>query len=1146
MKLTFLYNPAFDMRRVKYKFLIVMKLTAILLLIGTLHLSAASYSQSITISKRNTTLTSLFKDVKKQTGYLFFYSGKVNISNQPVDVELKNVPLEDALTAVLKDFPLKFNIVDKTIVITNKAPEKGTVVIANNFIEVTGKVIDSKTQLGIPGVNVYIKGNKNTRTTTNDKGEFKINSNPNDVLVFVYVGFQEKEVKVGEEKYLTISLEDQINQMEDVVITGYQTIKKESYTGNAIVIKGEDLKRTNPQNLLKAIQSFDPSFRIVTNNLAGSDPNALYKINVRGTTAMPGIPTSKDDVLDRNNISASFNLPAFIMDGFEVSLQKVVDLDINRIESVTLLKDAAASAVYGSRAANGVMVITTKAPVAGKLQLSYNYEMNFTAPDLSDYHVLNAEQKIQYEQLAGLYDGRLASNGNTPRDELDAQLFARLKNVASGVNTYWLSQPLRNTYGQKHSINAQGGDQTFRYGLDARYQTQPGVMKGTTRDRYSGGVNFIYSPNPRLIIRNDLSVTQSKGESSPYGSFSTYALMNPYYPKTDSAGRIVQELGRWSVNTFQQAEKQFRTENVFNPLFESSLSNFSKEVYTEILNSFSADYKLSPSLRLRALLSYTKTDTKADQFKSPSSNEFYTYETSKLNNRGSYDFNSRANDRVDGNATLNYFKQVEAHAFNVVLGVNVLSNNENFKAFSAQGFSNDKFSNVGFARIYKENSRPEGNVLIKRTASAFFSGNYAYQNKYLFDGSFRMDGSSTFGSNRRFAPFGSVGLGWNAQNEDFLKDSEIISLLRLKGSIGMLGSVGFDPYISRSIYTYQNNNWYSTGVGATAQGYGNDNLEWQKTHTLDLALNLGFLKDRFILTPAYYYKLTKGIITDINLSPSTGFTSYKENLGDMENNGFEVYLQANVYRAKDLNVNITGNVAHNTNTLVKISNSLKAYNSKIDDLQNDLNNNLYSMPLVRFNEGQSMNTIYAVKSLGIDPENGREIYVKNDGSLTYEYDVKDTRAVGNTTPTMDGSIGGNVMYKGFQLSFSFYYKFGGQLYNQTLIDRIENANPRQNVDSRALTQRWIKPGDNALYKNIQDLSLTRASSRFVQKDNLIDLQSVYLSYDFSRALIRKAGFQNLRAAIAMNDIYRISSVEIERGIDYPFARSFTFSLQTSF
>ncbi|WP_243732589.1 SusC/RagA family TonB-linked outer membrane protein [Pedobacter metabolipauper] len=1123
-----------------------MKLTAILLLIGTLHLSAASYSQKVTISRRNTTLSAIFKDIKKQTGYLFFYNGSVNINGQKLDVELNNVPLEEALNTFLKNQNLNFSIVDKTIVIRNEILNVIKDLNVNKQIEVTGKVIDSKTQTGIPGVNVSIKGNKNIRAQTNDKGEFRINAEPTDILVFSYIGFKEKEVKAGDSKFFTISLEEQINQMNDVVVTGYQTIKKESFTGNAVVIKGADLKRTNPTNLLKAIQSFDPSFRVLTNNLAGSDPNALPRINVRGATALPGLPNSVDEILDRNNLASSYNLPAFILDGFEVNLQKIVDLDLNRIESVTLLKDAAATAVYGSRAANGVMVITTKAPVAGKLQLSYNYELNFTAPDLSDYHVLNAKDKIAYEQLAGLYNSNTPGSGDTQQDVLDAELFTRLRNVASGVNTYWLSQPLRNTYGQKHSLNAQGGDQTFRYGVDVRYQTQPGVMKGSTRDRYSGGMNFTYNPSPKIIFRNDLSINQTNAANSPYGSFSTYAEMNPYFPKTDSTGRTIQELASWRINTFRNGNDQYRTDNIFNPLFEAGLNNFDKSAYTEILDAFSADYKLSPSFRIKGLISLNKTISKADIFRSPLSKEFYNYATDKLNNRGSYDLYNTERTAVDGNLTINYNKQIGEHFFNMVLGANVLSSESDYKSVSAQGFSNDRFTNIGFARIYKENSAPGGSVLISRTAGAFFSGNYSYQNKYLMDASFRIDGSSNFGSNKRFAPFWAGGLGWNAHNEDFLKESDVISQLRLKGSIGVLGSVGFSPYMSRSIYQYQSQNWYSTGVGATALGYGNSNLEWQKTRTYDAGLDLGFLKDRFVISPRYYYKLTKGLITDINLSPSTGFTSYKENLGDMANKGYEIYFQANVLTNKDLNINLTGNLGHNTNTIVKISNSLKAFNNKIDDLQNNVDSNLYSLPILRYNEGQSLNTIYGVKSLGIDPENGREIYVKKDGSLTYDYDIKDTQPIGNSTPAAEGNFGGNISYKGFMFSFSLYYKFGGQTYNQTLIDRIENANPRLNVDSRALTQRWVKPGDQALYKNITDLTLTRASSRFIQKDNLIDLQSVYLSYDFKKDFIKRAGFQNLRAAVTMNDIYRVSSVEIERGIDSPFARSLTFSLQASF
>ncbi|WP_256004643.1 SusC/RagA family TonB-linked outer membrane protein [Pedobacter deserti] len=1148
MKLTFLYNPVSRIQRVKYKILIAMKLTAILLLLGTMHLSAAVYSQNVTLSRRNATLESLFNDVKKQTGYLFFYNGKINTKNRLLNVELKNVPLEEALQAFLDKQDLTYKIVDRTIVIMNEAQTMNQSLmdqINARRLEITGKVLDGDTQEGMPGVNINLKGSKTVLGQTNAKGEFKINAQPGDIIVFTYVGFKPFEVKIADNKPLTITMEPQVNTMQNVVVTGYQTIKKDSYTGNAVVVSGTDLKRSNPQNVLKALQTFDPSFRLLDNNLAGSDPNAMPRINVRGATALPAIPGNKEDLVNRENLAAQFNLPAFILDGFEVSLQKVVDLDINRIESVTLLKDAAATAVYGSRAANGVMVITTKAPVAGKLQLAYNAELQFTAPDLTGYDILNAQEKIAYEQMAGLYGGR-GDLGDESSEERDAQLFTRLRNVASGVNTYWLSQPLRNAYGQKHTLNAQGGDQSFRYGIDLRYQTMPGVMKGATRDRYSGGMNFTYNPSSRLVFRNDLSVNQTKGVNSNYGDFATYALMNPYFPKTDELGRTIQELANWRINTFRNQDNQYVNRYVFNPLHEASLSNFSKDNYFELIDAFSADYRLSESFRIKALISLNNTISKFDQFISPNSREFYDYTTDRLNSRGTYDYQNTNYLGLDGNMTISYNKQVKDHFFNLVLGANVLSSRSDFKGFSAQGFSNDRFTNVGFARIYRENQNPDGNVIISRTAGAFFSGNYSFKNKYLMDASFRMDGSSAFGADKRFAPFYAIGLGWNIHNEDFLKGSSIISQMRLKTSTGVIGSIGFPAYQSRSIYTYYSNNWYSTGIGASMLGYGNSNLAWQKTKTYDVGMDIGLLSDRFVVSPRYYYKLTEGLITDINLAPSTGFTTYKENLGDMNNKGYEVYLKANVYTGPSFNVNVTGNIAHNTNTLVKLSNSLKAFNSQIDDIQNDPDNQLYAMPLLRYAEGQSLNTIYAVKSMGIDPENGREIYVKRDGSLTYDYDIRDMQPSGDSTPDAEGNLSGMFGYKGFLLSLNFWYRFGGQMYNQTLVDRIENADPRFNVDRRAMELRWTKPGDQALYKNIQDLSLTRTSSRFIQKENLIDLQSVYMSYDFKRDFIRKAGFQSLRTAITMNDIFRASSIQIERGINSPFARSVTFSMQATF
>ncbi|MCD0490488.1 SusC/RagA family TonB-linked outer membrane protein [Pedobacter sp. MC2016-14] len=1156
MKLTTLYKPVWRIQHVKSKLLMVMKLTSILLLIGTLHVSATSFSQTVTISRRNTSLETVFKDIKKQTGYLFFYTEKVNITSNYLTVEFKNAPLEEALNACLKNLDLTYDIVNKTIVIRNKVStvSQANLSLLKNALSLQGKIIDSATKEPIPGVNILLKRDRSVRTQSNSSGEFRIEAQAGDILIYSYIGYKPKEVRVTNDKFLLISLISQVNNMDDVVITGYQTIKKESYTGNAITIKGSDLKQLNPQNVLKSIQAFDPSFRMLDNNLLGSDPNALPRINVRGATALPSIT---DNVLDRNNLSSSYNLPTFILDGFEVSLQKVSDLDINRIESMTILKDAAATAIYGSRAANGVVVITTKAPLPGKLQLSYNYELNFNGPDLSDYHVLNAADKLQFERISGLYTSASSDpsvkgyNTVGSQNDLDIIYYSKLKNVVSGVNTYWLSQPLQNAFGHKHSINAQGGDAKFRYGLDMRYESNPGVMKGSGRNQYSGGMTFNYNPTPKLLIRNEISLMQVDAENSKYGDFSNYVNMNPYYPMNDENGNVLRQVGTWDVDTHQSGGDQYQQRRVYNPLYEASLGNFDKNSYFEFIDRMEADWKISPSFRLVGLISLNKNLANANKFVSPFSNEYIDGAADQIQNRGRYEYSTDNAWKVDGTIRLLHNKQVKEHSFNTTLVTNVIADRAQNRKFVARGFSSDKFSDISFARTYEENKAPTGAIVENRLLGFAIAENYSWKNKYLLDASFRLDGSSAFASAGRFSPFWSTGIGWNMHNEDFMKAlAPVISRLRLTATTGFTGSASVPVNLSKSIYAYQKSNWYSTGVGATVTGYGNESLKWQKTRDYDFTVDLGLFNDRFSIRPGYYYKTTYGLLTDINISPSTGFTVYKANLGDMVNRGYEIYATWNAFKTKDWNINITGNLAHNSNKVIKIYDALDAYNHRVDDVQNDADNKATTIPLLRFKEGQSVNAIYAVKSLGIDPENGKEIFQKLDGSLTYDYDIKDVQVVGEATPKISGSWGSNITYKQFLLSFSFAYEYGGDKYNQTLVDRVENADPRYNVDSRALTEKWTKPGDIAFYKNIADggvnLDNTRTSSRFVQRYNFINLQSVYLSYDFKKSMARKIGFQTLRPAVTANDVLRFSSIETERGIYYPYSRSVTFSLTATF
>src|SRR5690606_35671912 len=329
------------------------------------------------------------------------------------------------------------------------------------------------------------------------------------------------------------------------------------------------------------------------------------------------------------------------------------------------------------------------------------------------------------------------------------------------------------------------------------------------------------------------------------------------------------------------------TENVLNPLYNATLSNFDKSKYSEKLNNFAIDFEILQGLRLRVQLSLLKRISLYDKFLSPKSNEFYNYPTSQTSEKGSY--TSSQNDEIDwdGNIRLNWIKSLGKNYINVVAGSNIRSDFSDYRSFTAHGFANDRFNSIGFSKGYLENAKPYSSLNQARLIGAFLSTNYSYDNRYLADATVRIDGSSKFGANRRIAPFWSAGIGWNTHNEHWFS-SDVISLLRFRATTGITGAVQFAPYMSRTTYTYDQNNWYSSGIGAIVNNYGNENLGWQKTKSTDIGFDAGLWHDRITLSARYYYKLTNDILADINIAPSTGFVSYKENLGDLENKGFEI------------------------------------------------------------------------------------------------------------------------------------------------------------------------------------------------------------------------------------------------------------------
>jgi TonB-linked SusC/RagA family outer membrane protein len=1112
-----------------------------------MQVSANGYSQKVTLSVRNAPLSQVFNLIEKQTGYNFYYKVELLRNTGEVSAEVKKAPLEQVLQLIFKDQPLQYNIIENNIIVSLKQEPPVVYSVIPPSYTVSGKIVDADDGNPLPGASIIIKGTR-TGTAANKDGVFVLKDVPaGAVLVISFTGYQPQEFKINQSTSIVIRLQKgAIRESEAFVYTGIYSRPKGNFTGAVTSVTGDQLRSVNGLSVLQALKVFDPAVHIPDNVQFGSDPNKLPTITLRGTNNFPSqggddsnIPVSGADF--SSNYMSNPNQPLFILDGFEVSIQKIYDLDMSRIASFTILKDAAATAVYGSRAANGVIVVETVQPKPGKLRLSYSGQMQVTAPDLTVYDLTNATEKLEVERLAGMYSQY--SDGIRP--DLDAfyrQLYSsRLAKVQEGVNTYWLSQPVRTGFGQRHSLYLEGGDSYLRYGINFGYNNNAGVMKNSNRNTYSGGMNISYRYK-KLLVKNVLNVEFNNANNSNYGAFSDYTKMNPYWAPFDENGNVVQVLEKYT-NPVTGA-----TTTYLNPLYNSTLHTINKSVYTSILNQTYLEWRINSNYKITGKMAITKQIDQGDIFLPAKHNSFYN--ETDFTQKGSYSQSHSQFFSYDGSLQLDVNKRLGNGYFFNTTGASIAETNSTYSSILVKGFPNERMDDIGFGNGYPPNSKPGGGNAVTRRISAFSNFNYTYDNRFLADFSVSVDGSSQFGVNNRFAPFWSTGLGWNIHNESFFRKSSLVNQFRIRASIGSTGDNRFPPFMGITSYKYYTDQNYRAQVGAVLMGYGNENLQWQQTIKKNIGADLVLFNSRLNMTFNLYRENTKGLILDINTPPSAGVTSYKENVGELENNGYEFnatyFIIKNQKNQTYWSVFVNGN--HNVNYIRKISNSLKKLNE-----QNDKNDKgQQTTPQYRFEEGQSTNVIWAVRSEGIDPSNGREVYVKRDGSLTYNWDPADKVIVGDITPDMNGNFGTNFTWKGITLGLYFEFQFGGQMYNQTLQSRVEGADLNYNVDRRVLLGRWTSPGDIKYFQRLLYSSgsiivpPTYATSRFVQNNNYVNATSISLAYQIPDKYTSHWGMTNTRLSFIANDIKRWSSIQTERGLDYPFARNLTFSINTSF
>lgn len=1106
------------------KMLFVLQATVLLLLFCSV-VQAMTDQPLISLSMKKATVKDVIWAIEKQSKLVFVYNTKDLDQEGTIDFDVKNKTVSEALDVCLKNTGLEYVIQQNTVVIRRKGGKTSNV----QKLVLKGIVVD-KDSVPLPGVTIVLKGTV-LGVVSDHEGKFvlEIPQMDHPVLVFSFVGMQTQEYQyVGKSDIRIVMIED-VKSMEEVVVTGIFTRRAESFTGAAKTFRKDELKRVGNTNVFQSLKNLDPSLKILDNRNMGSDPNTLPDMRLRGTSSFPA---GDNEINLKGNYQSQPNQPLFILDGFETTVETVFDLDMNRVESITILKDAASKAIYGSKAANGVVVIETVGLGVEGVRVTYTGNLDLEMPDLTSYNLCNAAEKLEAEFLEGsvyqnTYDGM-------------SKYYERLKNVKDGLDEYWLSKPLQVGVGQKHALTFEMGNKEMKTLFTVSYNNVVGVMKESYRNTFSGTAQISYRKS-NFLFRDIATITRNKTQDSPYGTFSEYAKANPYSPAYDENGKPMEYYDRG-------------TYTAKSPLYNAYTNIKDQTSYLNFTNNFYIEWTIIEGLKATGRVSFTTKRSDADEYYPYNHTSQSNYGRDVYYKRGAYTLNTGKSNTVSGDIYLNFSRTWGKHTLFSNVGWNI-SENEYMEIINeAQGYKSDSMDEYIFGMMYKEDGKPSGNSSKNRNVGFLGVLAYTYADRFLLDATLRGSAASVFGTDNPWATFWSVGLGWNLHNEKFFKDLGFVEQFKIRGSIGYTGKQNFQSNKAAATYKYymkENYNYYWSG--AYLNNMENPGLQWELKKDYNVGVDLKVKNVSLMFD--WYTSNTENLVSQITIPGSTGFTSVSENLGLIQNRGFEVALGINIINRKDFFLNVNGNITTNDNKLKKLSGAMKTFNDNQMALAQAEDR---VTPVLMYYDGMHMNTLWAVPSVGIDPSDGYEVYINRDGRLTKQWKAEDMIAAGVADSKYNGNFGLNGEYKGFGLSVVFTFLGGGELYNQTLVDKVENVNITYNVDKRVLSGRWKQRGDQTQFRRIKNLgddyimgnmresSYTRATTRFIQKDNELNLSSLSVYYDLPRSWMNRIGFERIRLQANMNDVYKWSSIKIERGTSYPFARTLSVSLTAIF
>ncbi|HEX6170602.1 MAG TPA: SusC/RagA family TonB-linked outer membrane protein, partial [Chitinophagaceae bacterium] len=752
-----------------------------------------------------------------------------------------------------------------------------TIAAQEKTIALVRGVVKNESDEPLGGATVAVQGTKIIATSKKD-GTFELKNVPEEATLRIsYVGHVAVSIKLKTgQSDVSVKMSPATATLSEVVVNnGLYKRPTGNFTGASKTFSGEQLKTVNPTNVLAALAVLEPSVRIEENNALGSDPNQLPLLQLRGQNNLPvstqGTANATATPVSNGDIMASYllnpNQPLIILDGFQSTLQTIYDMDINRIANITVLKDAAATTAYGSKAANGVIVVETKQPTAGRTQISYSFNVSVDVPDLTSYNLLDANGLLEAQRLAGVY-----SDPNSHFNDVGLKQWYdyRLYQAQSGVNTYWLSQPVRTGVGTNHSLSITGGSRAIRYSLGLNYNNGAGVMKGSGRDRFGLNYNLSYVTKD-IRFSNVTSVGYARANNTPWGSYSQYASQFPFFKPYDSNGNVVKIFEPTSValGFLTNAPGGQFTNAAYNAQLE--LKDYS--YYTTFTNNTNFEWTINPNLRTRAAISFSNNLPGSEQFYPADHTIFVSAVTSGFSELGSYSQTRGKNTAIDGRVSLDYNKKFGSHTLMVSTGFQAQETNSSSTTIRTSGLPNDYLDQLGMANGYGLITRPNSGKNITRSISTYASVSYNYADRYTAEVTVNASGSSQFGSNNRLAPFWSGGVAWNIDKEKFFNKNSVIQQLRIRATTGITGNQNFAAHMSQPSFQYNILNNYRLQLGTALQGYANPDLKWQQTVKNNFALTAGLFNGKLNIGFDYYIENTDNLILPLDVAPSTGFVT---------------------------------------------------------------------------------------------------------------------------------------------------------------------------------------------------------------------------------------------------------------------------------